>query len=239
MPVAKVCEKCGAGFTVPLRRSEQVKFCSLACKHAAGRVALSCSVCHKQFERKVSDIRGAEVFCSRECYDSTKAGRVQPVKEDAPKYIRVCETCKTTFSVTKTRSETARFCSIKCKADNPAWRQECSERELGDKHWRWDGGKYKAGPYRLVHADGETKRAHRLLFAKHMADRAPGHPFLKQEDGEWKLHTNIHVHHIDRDPQNNAIENLLAVTIQAHARIHHHGRKPAPWECWPPNPEVW
>lgn len=237
MPVAKVCEKCGAEFSVPLRRSEQVKFCSLACKRAAGREVLTCFVCAKQFERKRSDSRGAAVYCSRKCYDSTKAGRSLPAK--APKYTRVCETCNTAFNVTKTRADTARFCSVKCKAESPAWRQECSERELGERHWRWGGGKYKAGPYSRVSADGETKTAHRLLFAKHMAEQTPSHPFLKQDGGEWKLHTNIHVHHIDRDPKNNAIGNLLAVTIEAHAKIHHHGRKPAPWECWPPNPEVW
>lgn len=240
MPIEKTCQQCQKKFTVPNRRSDQVKFCSLACKTQAGWVSRVCGHCGAAFRRKVSDLKGKSAYCSRECYDATKPGRLI-AKPDAPRYERVCEQCKVTFQVTKTRAATARFCSIACKSQSPTFKQECSDIQKGDKHWRFQGGKYKNSSVyaNTRYSNKSTLAVHRQVFAAHMAALAPGHAFLYQHEGEWRLHKHIHVHHVDRNPANNDLTNLLALTIGAHAKLHHTGRKPEPWECWPPNPEKW
>lgn len=238
MPVEKTCAHCAKKFVVPNRRSDEVKFCSRQCKTEAGWRHLKCPTCGSEFKRKASDIKGQTAYCSRACFDAVKLGMAQAKR--SPRYEKVCEQCSKTFAVTKTRVNTARFCSVACKGANEAWRQESSERQQGEKHWRYAGHKYKDGPYKrrfdqTLGSPGE----HRLIFAKHMAEHAPGHPFLVLRDGVWWFHKTIHVHHIDGNPLNNDIANLLAVTSGAHAKIHHNRRKPEPWECWPTNPEKW
>lgn len=244
MPVSKVCEKCGTGFTVPPRRSEEVRFCSRACKTAAGRITLHCAACGKLFERVSSDQRGQAAYCSRECYHAGQQGRPKQLPDSRPRYVKTCEVCAAEFRVTKTRSETARFCSRVCQKLSATFAKECSERQQGEKSHRWTGGKYKdhAGYIRQ-----KAKRLgvetvaweHRAVILEAMLAQAPHHPFIDRAGAKPRLRSDIDVHHIDRDRAHNDLSNLLAVTRQAHALIHLTNRKPEPWECWPPNPDKW
>lgn len=245
MPVGKVCESCGAKFNVPPSKAESVRFCSRECKTAAGRLVLTCAACGDVFERvKSSQARSSADYCSLGCYRATAAGRLQVRAEPVQRHFKVCETCRKDFRVTKTRAETARFCSRACQSANPNWRMECSEKQQAEKHWRWSGGKYrmKCGYVREKRKTFEGEKAlweHRKVVLDAMLAQAPDHPFLVDVNGKKTLSQSIEVHHIDRDRKNNAPENLLAVTKQAHAQIHHSDRKPEPWECWPPNPAKW
>ena len=106
------------------------------------------------------------------------------------------------------------------------------------------GGKYKTGRgyvrnKRVIHGVQSIASDHRAVITEAMMSEAQGHPFLVVVGGFVRLRHDIEVHHIDRVRENNAITNLLAVTKQAHAQIHHRNRKPEPWECWPPNPVKW
>ena len=245
MPVEKVCESCGTKFRVPPSKAESVRFCCRECKTAAGRLVLTCSACGEVFERvKSSQARSSADYCSLDCYRATAAGRPQVRAEPAPRYFKVCETCRKDFRVTKTRAATARFCSRACQSANPNWRVECSEKQQAEKHWRWAGGKYKTHEGYIRHRrkvlDSATHTYnHRIVMSEAMERGAPNHPFLTVIDGKVRLRPDVEVHHIDRNRENNALENLLAVTKQAHAQIHHRDRKPEPWECWPPNPAKW
>lgn len=245
MPVSKVCEQCGTQFNVPPRRAEEVKFCSRVCKTEAGRLTLTCAACGKLFERVRSDRKRSETdYCSRDCYHAGRTGVPQKADPSKPRYFKTCETCKTEFRVTLTRKDTARFCSRACKGSNSAFVAECSDRQQGDKHWRWAGGKYKTGRgyvrnKRVIHGVQSIASDHRAVITEAMMSEAQGHPFLVVVGGFVRLRHDIEVHHIDRVRENNAITNLLAVTKQAHAQIHHRNRKPEPWECWPPNPVKW
>lgn len=243
MPIRKTCLHCEKEFSVVPRREDEVKFCSRACKTAAGRRTLKCDCCGVQFERKASEVLGDKTYCSASCYNKSKKGTAK-AGSGRPKYWKACEVCAKDFRVTLTRKGTARFCSRACQGESDAFRVECSDRQLGAKSWRWNGGEYSSsqGYVYVRDADGATGRrmlAHRKVILEAMLKHEPSHPFLILVGDEVRLNPDIEVHHIDRNRANNELSNLLAVTKEAHAQIHHRNTKPRPWECWPSNPNSW
>lgn len=234
MPVQKMCGHCAKPFSVPSRRSETVKFCSTECKTNAKRVTLTCAACAGSFERpkSLAHIK----YCSNACYHSASKGIAQRARSE--RHYRTCEVCSTSFRVTFTRKDKARFCSRACQFKSPAYRLEMSERQRGEKSHLWKGGLYTAR-YGYVRVKGRDRSSrefrflHRAVVEKAMLEMEPNHPFLVDINGRKKLAPTIDVHHIDRNRSNNAFANLLAVTKSAHAQIHRKDRTPKPWECWP------
>lgn len=219
MKIEKVCAGCGKSFSIPFRtdteRVGKIQFCSIACTRK--RKIVECVTCKTEFEVKQCSTKK---YCSSPCYQAARDKGVT-VK---------CEVCSKEYSVPKSRKDSARWCSRECQSNSSAFKAEVSERCSGDKHWRWMGGKY-GGSY--VYKNTTGGRTHRQIFTEYMISKVPDHSFLVGEPGSKKLSQHIHVHHIDGNPRNNSLDNLLAVTIDAHAKIHHSGRKPSPWECWP------
>ena len=241
MSVAKICECCKKEFRVPQRRNETVRFCSLACKTEGRRKKVQCAVCKTMFSCKASETLK---YCSRTCFHAANKGSKHATDPEVVRYHKVCEVCKVGFDVNATRKDTARFCSKKCMTESPELRVEMSSAMQGEKHWRWAGGLYqhKSGYTRYKKKVGSTEKfvlSHRVIVLKAMLELMETHPFIVVVDGSKKLSPDIEVHHIDRKRSNNALSNLLAVTKLAHARIHHKGVKPKPWECWPSDPPVW
>lgn len=244
MAVQKVCQKCGVNFSVPLRRSDEVKYCSRDCKTEAGYATVACACCGVEVKRKLSEIRGQAVYCSTDCYNKTKKGRKHKVDPAQPRYFKNCEVCSKEFRVTLTRKDTARFCSRECQSNSPEWRKQASEVQQGEKHWRWSGGKYLTHQGYIRHKRkvlGQESATfnHRIVMQEALLQADPNHPFLMKVDGKVKLSSDVEVHHIDRDRANNELSNLLIVTKMAHAKIHHFNTKPKENECWPPNPTNW
>jgi hypothetical protein len=67
------------------------------------------------------------------------------------------------------------------------------------------------------------RRADRVYFTPGIADKKRGVKRLHEEI--WMAHNGpipdgCHIHHIDGDPLNNAVENLAAVTVREHSRHH-------------------
>jgi hypothetical protein len=234
MPVQKTCGHCATPFSVPPRRSETVKFCSIECKTAAKRCAITCAACGKLFEREKHLAKAK--YCSNDCFHSVRKGVPLPIRGE--RLYRDCEVCAVSFRIALSRRETARWCSRACQSKSPAYRQEASNAQRGEKSWRWAGGLYE-GKYGYVRvkgqdlASGEFHFEHRRVIELAMLEMEPGHPFLVDIGGRKKLSRKIEVHHIDLDRSNNELSNLLAVTKFAHAQIHHKNRTPDPWECWP------
>jgi transcription elongation factor Elf1 len=235
MPVLKVCGHCERSFSVPFRRHETVKFCSVECKNNAKRVTLVCAGCGGSFERRRYE--AAAKYCSDACFHSAMVGATYDVG-GRQRYHRACEVCGVEFRVTMTRKDTARFCSRACQSSSPTFRAEMSATQTGEKHWRWAGGLYRRGTG-YVRERGQNigsatfRFEHRLVIERALLAAEPNHPFLIDTDGVKRLDPTIEVHHLDHDRSNNAFSNLLAVTKHAHAQIHHRNRKPDPWECWP------
>lgn len=241
MAIIKVCENCAKEFSVPNRRSEQVRFCSIPCKAESGNKSVECTVCKEIFSCKLHEDRK---YCSRTCFHASARGAKHAIDPNAQMHYKDCEVCGKNFRVTLTRKDTARWCSRKCQSASPEFRAERSAQTQGDKHWRWAGGLYKNhGGYirhkRKCLGDESVTLNHRATVFAAMIIDSPNHPFLVSVDGVFKLSPNIEVHHIDRNRSNNALSNLLAVTKLAHAQIHHRNKKPEPWECWPSNPIAW
>ena len=245
MPVTKICESCKKEFRVSPRRADEVKYCSRACKTEAGWLSFICRGCGSEVRRKKSGVgRSENLYCSRKCYSADRIGKSPVRVNPASEHLACCVSCKKEFRITATRRGIARWCSRECQAKDLIWRRECSEVEQGNKHWRWSGGKYKthSGYIRYkkrVEGKEEATFNHRIVMLESMLQSEPEHPFILDVLGEKKLNPEIEVHHINRDRADNAFDNLLAVTKQAHAQIHHRNKRPNPWECWPRNPVKW
>ncbi len=247
----KLCEVCEKPFSVANYLKDVRRHCSAECKHQSTRVALTCKVCSKQWWTWKSQVNikgrpGAGQFCSKSCADTAKrqASPPKPPKRQPSNIVKVCEVCSETFRVYPSRVETARFCSLACKGSSAEYRMKCSEQQQEDKHWRWAGGTYKqhSGYVRIKrNKNGEQsiRFEHTQVMIDWMLEVDPEHVFLIVVDGKVRLQPGLEVHHIDRVRSNNTRENLLVVTAEAHAQIHHRGTKPKPWECWPSNPDRW
>jgi len=245
MPVTKICETCGNAFQVRPYLAKAKKHCSNQCRVSSSRASLTCIWCGKVFWKWKSQIRPGNPgkFCSKACANRGKT-KDKPPKRVREPVFKCCETCGKTFSIPPARKNTARFCSNQCKNTNPDFKREASEKQQADKHWRWAGGKYKK-------RDGYVRRKrqnqgkeisfseHRVVMLNWMLEQEPEHSFLITIDGIKQLHPDIEVHHVDRNRSHNERENLLAATKNAHAQIHHRGKKPESWECWPSNPVKW
>lgn len=247
----KLCKGCGKAFEVKQSQFERRQYCSQQCKQQAKRVTLVCGQCGKNWwswksQTIIHGRPGAGQFCSRVCAGLAKR---KPKPERPPKVVtdpifKSCEVCDTTFRVYPSRKDTARFCSLVCKVQSESYRALCSEQQQGEKSWRWGGGKYKRGTGYIRQKRNKNcieiyTFEHQEVMVAWLLEEEPSHPFLVEVDGRKRLHPDVEVHHIDRIRSNNVRNNLLAVIKPAHAQIHHRGKKPEPWECWPINPPKW
>jgi hypothetical protein len=77
--------------------------------------------------------------------------------------------------------------------------------KVGPQSNRWRGATWQQGGYNHNVTDGRKNYAHR-----HIAERLLGRPLSRRE----------HVHHIDRDRNNNLPSNLILLSSSAHAKLH-------------------
>lgn len=151
--VARICETCGAEFSVPRHvvALGKGRFCSHPCRHAWMRtqrgakanqwkggisvVGRKCEWCGKTFAAKAGAVRkGHARFCSRYCggqYRSDSAKEIAPSKIES-----VCEVCGKVFHRWPCSIENGegRTCSRKCLG---IYR---STQLIGEKSANWRGG---------------------------------------------------------------------------------------------------
>lgn len=143
------------------------------------------------------------------------------------KIIRTCEICSKKFEAfpSEIKYRGARFCGRSCASkwkasqrditgiNNPSYGvRRCGKSnpmygKLGDKNANWKGGRYQRGDgYIRLTIDGVEILEHRYVMESKL---------------NRKLSTEDIVHHIDGNPANNSVDNLIIVSREEHGRIHH------------------
>jgi hypothetical protein len=196
--------------------------------HPKNQVTIICENCKITFSVKAS-MANAYRFCSMECRTEAKTKTIK------------CKNCGIEF--TAYRKNATKYCSINCAMtarnlteQNPSYHRDISgennpmfgKGQYGEANGMfgrtrennpaWKGGrKIRKDGYILVAApenhpyafDGLYILEHRLIMEKHIGR------FLDPDEV---------VHHVDKNPQNNSIDNLILFNSQAeHIRAHSAG----------------
>jgi len=121
----------------------------------------------------------------------------------------ICKICNTTFIVSNSRKDMAKFCSYYCY-----WKAQKTSQYTGKNHSCWKGGKYKkASGYIMIHrphhpfrtSDGYI-REHRYVMEQH----------LKRHLRPTEI-----IHHINENTSDNRLENLMLFpNSTAHLAYH-------------------
>jgi len=224
-PFWKICEQCEKIFpAISKEQAKRNKTCSRSCRNKQvsekspeksslqeldHMKEIECSYCEKNFFKRrdrICDERGN--FCSRNCYF-----KWQKENEKLADHMREIRPEGRTWTEEQKEEQRERMKG----SSNPNWK--------GGKIYQKTGTNYK-NPILIRCPEDYSEMArkdgyvleHRLKVAKEIGRS------LKSEEV---------VHHIDHDPQNNNIENLMLFeSNQDHTNYHRHG-KPAP--IWQPS----
>lgn len=180
------------------------------------KIEVKCSACNKKFKAllfryKYKKNRGGKFwFCSKLC--KGELFRLSGYRKPTTWIKLSCFNCKKNFRITKTiysqkiyRKTIKTYCSSKCKN---------YIQKLGGKlSPRWNGGRYRLpsyGNYIMINL-GANKRMleHRYLMQKHIGRK------LKPKEV---------VHHLNQDPSDNRIENLVLCSSAGQHTSKYHPR---------------
>jgi len=179
-----------------------------------------CTTCGKVFKTIPSVIKkGGGKYCSKKCHYLKN-----------PKVKKTCKTCKKVFYVIPAQKNVKKYCSKNCYSESqqgkPAWNKGIKTGKPSPRKGQkfpqfsgkncplWKGGKAKSGKgYILILKPNHPfctnhgyVREHRLVMEK--------------KHGCYLTPKEV-VHHIDKNPRNNNIENLMLFASSAeHLKYH-------------------
>jgi hypothetical protein len=124
-----------------------------------------------------------------------------------------------------------KYCSLKCKDSDPAYRRSIAARTGGSDNPSWKGGRVK-------HCDGYVYircpdnpfssngyvLEHRLVMERWLRENDPESPYLVRLGDNLFLSPDFEVHHRDENKAHNAIDNLECMTHAEHRRHHNDGK---------------
>jgi len=243
MSVAKTCVQCGRTFhVVPSRRDR--KYCSRECMAEGFRTGESvvCAHCGKEIYRPRNQLERAKSglsFCSPSClneYAATPQGH-QILKPDAQqqydkmlqgKYVE-CAFCgkkvyKKGSHLRKSKSGLG-FCSSQCFSKHKDTRQaqKCAQcgKIIYRAAWKTEGREklYCSVTCRIAgvkaHWSTAPRQGRQPVNKRLLFEQTPFCELCGLNEPDI-----LEIHHKDRNPQNNAAENLQVVCPNCHTHIH-------------------
>ncbi len=194
------CQQCSAPFqTYP--SMSHLKYCSTSCYHATkgGTTIINCEVCEKPVK---SYLRKLRRYCGKSCA-RTALNRTS---------------ANPSFHRDISGSNNPMFGKVRTGADNPMFgrRKHQAPQWKGGRKLRKDGYILVVAPDDHPYpADSHTTGLkyileHRLIMEQHL--------------GRYLLPTEV-VHHIDENPSNNALDNLMLFASQRE-HIKYHSQHP-------------
>lgn len=121
--ITVACEWCGKEYTKPRSTENRTRFCSKECRNTAVGVSrtlesqvVNCKICGKPFSAN-GRAKIARKTCSKECQRIAQSRRQEA---GAKKIAMECPECGKTFYAFLCRVPYRKYCSMSCKANNPA-----------------------------------------------------------------------------------------------------------------------
>lgn len=197
------------------------------------KVRIICKQCNKTFETTQTEINRGQKYCSRNCYYSASKGKIiteeckkkisekNKVSCQKSKIIIFCKTCGKRMELTLYWSKKRKYCSNSCHNRNRKFSEETKQKIsnsrknklVGKNNPKWKGGKF--------------------ITRNHIKVLYKNHPFAGQNGYIWEhrlvmekhlgryLDSKEVVHHINCNPLDNRIENLMLLkNCGYHAQIH-------------------
>lgn len=188
---------------------------------------LTCVTCGAEF--KVPPCRAETAStCSNACAVAVRA------KSRERKGILTCKTCKKDFTLPRCHADRQLYCSRACMHADPDLRAKKSVASAGARNHMWKGGLhsrqdgyiYASAPGHPFASNGYVLE-HRLVMEKWLVESTPDSLYLVRVKRKLRLSPAFHVHHIDEDRTNNAIDNLMCMSPGDHQRLHNAIRRAA------------
>lgn len=199
MRIGRICEVCGDPYIVDSQFATQSRHCSQECRTAALNYVLrangenkTCKVCGTRFYVPRYRVQTAK-FCSKEC-----ANHGQYEQKEY-----VCKYCGRTYKKSKSRwKRSSSFCSKRCYN---AW--------LGEKRFSEKEKRQRANFSKMLNRNSNTITRTRQLL-KEFFD------FECQICGFNEVDYCIDLHHLDENPNNNSVSNLIMLCVICHRKLH-------------------
>lgn len=162
---------------------------------------INCKNCQFSFVETVN----RTTFCSHKCQASFNFKKIIGMPKPGAKKGRIviCITCGVSFYVPKYRIDkgNVKYCSRSCLAKIHLSKFS---------HCRFQSTNLPKHNYKCVMVNGKPIRIHRHIMQQHLGR---------------KLQTWEHVHHINNNPSDNRLENLIVLSNSDHQKEEHKMRK--------------
>jgi len=137
--IKKICEVCGAEFSVKPFRAKTARFCSRECKASflSQKVEVKCAICGKLFKKGQTRVKPhKKYYCSNSCYAKARSemmrGPNNPLWKEN-KLTHKCDWCGKVFEITPSRLKNNNSC---CSED--CSRKLSSRIYRGENHHSWN-----------------------------------------------------------------------------------------------------
>jgi len=191
-----------------------------------------CKQCNKEFK----ELKNRKIFCSKRC-SCIHASKISNKTRRNGSMV-ACETCKklSYYSTSAISKGKKHYCSTKCKKTGSFFKCTVCKKEFYVRAYRVRTGKVKYcsrsclakdllpkyaefafkpinkpyHKYKSIRIDGKQIREHRYIMEKYLGRKLEGRE---------------HVHHINNDPSDNRLENLVVLSNSDHQREEYKFRK--------------